>query len=167
MKELSFPYKFASRRQSRCINGQAEPKSSVNFVKSLEELQTSGAVDFDFKFDGSFECSDLISTQPSVSKKRDITGETQSDLLINQAKSIVAKDNSLTPQLRAIQSKSHFIQAIRHNFEDDVYGITSSSVELNFNLHDRFATQLCQLPNALSCSKKPRTRKSSTVVRMR
>lgn len=105
---------WSTRFEIRYQAGINESKHAKVFQKAVDEAKASDAHDMPFKFDGSYEYSGMKPSNSSKKKEE------------NSAENVSAtKDIMADPNIQAIQSKSHFIQAIRHQFNE---GAVESSI---------------------------------------
>jgi hypothetical protein len=103
---------FATRFDIRYDAGMSESKISKNFQQAVDQLNRSDALSFNFKFIGSYE---YLGGESSSNKQKRDEGK---DLDVN-ASAIGKNGAAITdPFIRVIQSKSHLVQAIRHQFEE-------------------------------------------------
>lgn len=106
-RNSSYISPWGSRFENRYLAGLSESKIARVFQKAVDEAKASDAFDIIFKFDGSYEYSGM-KLNPPGKKKTETSLETVS----------VVKETGMEPTVLAIQSKSHIIQAIRHQFHE-------------------------------------------------
>lgn len=135
---------FAHRYEVRYYAGVSEAKLTNMFQVAIDEIKQSDAMNLSFRFDGSYECSSsLPSRKPRIQDKApgpedeapDDKGSSCTGNAIGGTEPTVPMD----PAVRAIKSKSHMIQAIRHKFQDDPFGIKPTTPDVTFNLREYFS----------------------------